>query len=273
MNPAFASDEAALRAAIEAAPADDAPWLVYADWLQERGRDPEAAAVRRFLPDIRAELAAGRDPAAVWGLVARQDPGGPAGGLGTPPARPPLIVPASAPLTVPQASQETRGRDLGLGGWLGIVIVGKAVVLLSLGVVRKESDQTSQPAPLNLTQFLTEDQLRYSRVVKDGKEYVTFPIRSRPPDDRWHPAELPGYTLRVEHAPGLVAIAFGADGRATMFTWPCPGIGFPAVASGRWAVDDADGVLTITGLAEGDPVRVRKLQGAGDYYKVSWNSR
>jgi uncharacterized protein (TIGR02996 family) len=40
------TDEAALLAAIAEAPLDDAPRLVYADWLQERGADEEAEYVR-----------------------------------------------------------------------------------------------------------------------------------------------------------------------------------------------------------------------------------
>ncbi|HVK07462.1 MAG TPA: ribosomal protein L7/L12 [Gemmataceae bacterium] len=40
------SDEAALLAAIQAAPADDAPRLVYADWLDEHGRSDRADAIR-----------------------------------------------------------------------------------------------------------------------------------------------------------------------------------------------------------------------------------
>ena len=40
------TDEEALLAAIAAAPLDDAPRLVYADWLQERGQEAKAEYVR-----------------------------------------------------------------------------------------------------------------------------------------------------------------------------------------------------------------------------------
>ena len=40
------TDEEALLAAVAAAPLDDAPRLVYADWLQEQGADEEAEYVR-----------------------------------------------------------------------------------------------------------------------------------------------------------------------------------------------------------------------------------
>jgi uncharacterized protein (TIGR02996 family) len=39
-------DEEALLAAIDAAPLDDAPRLIYADWLQERGKDDRAEYLR-----------------------------------------------------------------------------------------------------------------------------------------------------------------------------------------------------------------------------------
>lgn len=41
------TDEDAFRAAIRAAPDDDAPKLVFADWLDERERHKEAADLRR----------------------------------------------------------------------------------------------------------------------------------------------------------------------------------------------------------------------------------
>lgn len=40
------TDRAAFVAAIEAAPADDAPPLVYADWLDEHGEPEEAELIR-----------------------------------------------------------------------------------------------------------------------------------------------------------------------------------------------------------------------------------
>jgi uncharacterized protein (TIGR02996 family) len=46
------SDETALLAAIRAAPADDAPRLVYADWLDEHGRPERAEFIR-----VQCELA------------------------------------------------------------------------------------------------------------------------------------------------------------------------------------------------------------------------
>jgi len=42
----LSTDEEALLAAIMAAPADDAPRLIYADWLQERGEESKAEYLR-----------------------------------------------------------------------------------------------------------------------------------------------------------------------------------------------------------------------------------
>ena len=55
------SDEEALIAAIAAAPFDDAPRLVYADWLQERGDEPGAEYLRAVvrlmhLPNERSDI-------------------------------------------------------------------------------------------------------------------------------------------------------------------------------------------------------------------------
>src|SRR6476619_554029 len=52
------SDDAALLAAIRAAPADDAPRLIYADWLDEHGRPERAEFIR-----VQCELARRDDPA------------------------------------------------------------------------------------------------------------------------------------------------------------------------------------------------------------------
>jgi uncharacterized protein (TIGR02996 family) len=46
------NDEAALLATIRDNPADAAPWLVYADWLDERGR-PAGPFVRMHLSDLQ----------------------------------------------------------------------------------------------------------------------------------------------------------------------------------------------------------------------------
>ena len=52
--------EPALTAAIRATPDDTAPWLAYADWLRENGRDAVADCVARHLPALQAEVRRGR---------------------------------------------------------------------------------------------------------------------------------------------------------------------------------------------------------------------
>jgi uncharacterized protein (TIGR02996 family) len=61
------SDEDALISAIEAAPDDDAPRLVYADWLQERGGEAKADYLRAVVTLLRAA----DDPLALARCLAR----------------------------------------------------------------------------------------------------------------------------------------------------------------------------------------------------------
>jgi uncharacterized protein (TIGR02996 family) len=60
------TDEGALLAAIAASPLDDAPRLVYADWLQERGEDAKAD----YLRTVVALLHPPEDPAVVERCIA-----------------------------------------------------------------------------------------------------------------------------------------------------------------------------------------------------------
>jgi uncharacterized protein (TIGR02996 family) len=91
-----AADEAALWRGIAAAPRDDAPWLVYADWLDEHGREAAAATLRRLLPDAQAAVAAGNPPQVVMSQIARL---GVASGWGLPmPAAKPAALPVAPPL-------------------------------------------------------------------------------------------------------------------------------------------------------------------------------
>jgi uncharacterized protein (TIGR02996 family) len=61
LNMPMTTDEEALLAAVAAAPEDDAPRLVYADWLQERGADARA----EYLRSVARLIQAPNDPAAV----------------------------------------------------------------------------------------------------------------------------------------------------------------------------------------------------------------
>jgi uncharacterized protein (TIGR02996 family) len=65
------SDEDAFLRAIVANPADDAPRLVYADWLEERG-DPDSEAKAAFLRDTAAlTTRSGRSRRATWRRLQR----------------------------------------------------------------------------------------------------------------------------------------------------------------------------------------------------------
>jgi uncharacterized protein (TIGR02996 family) len=61
MQPGPTTDEDALIAGIETAPFDDAPRLIYADWLQERGEEAKADYVRAVVRLLHSP----DDPAAV----------------------------------------------------------------------------------------------------------------------------------------------------------------------------------------------------------------
>jgi uncharacterized protein (TIGR02996 family) len=63
------ADEDALLTAIAAAPLDDAPRLVYADWLQDRGQDAKAEYIRAVVGLMHQH----EDPAAVKKCVALAD--------------------------------------------------------------------------------------------------------------------------------------------------------------------------------------------------------
>jgi uncharacterized protein (TIGR02996 family) len=51
------SEEQAFRAALDATPEDETARLVFADWLQEQGRDEDAASQRAMAPGYRVLLA------------------------------------------------------------------------------------------------------------------------------------------------------------------------------------------------------------------------
>ena len=75
------TDEEALLAAITAAPADDAPRLVYADWLQERGEETKAEYLRTVVrlmhpPEDAADVARVFDLANYLDAAWRQRVGG-----------------------------------------------------------------------------------------------------------------------------------------------------------------------------------------------------
>jgi uncharacterized protein (TIGR02996 family) len=63
------TDEDALLAAVAAAPLDDAPRLVYADWLQERGDEPRAD----YLRTVVSLMDSPDDPAGVGKCMALAD--------------------------------------------------------------------------------------------------------------------------------------------------------------------------------------------------------
>lgn len=90
------TEEAALLAAVATSPGDETARLVYADWLQEQGRDADAARQRLMAPGYRALAALGvtahcagptGDEPRVWVLGSLDNPGARNGAWREPNAR------------------------------------------------------------------------------------------------------------------------------------------------------------------------------------------
>lgn len=245
----FESDESALRRAIEAAPADDAPWLVYADWLQEHNRDAEATALRQFLPDVQAAVRAGRDVASVMKLVAGQGPVTSRWGLPVaPPARRPY------PRREPRASA-AAGR---LGdppvppmaiAFLGSLVLGLLALGIDKGPPRQPADRFGGDARL------VKEALAKAREFPKAADNRVAVQRVRSPDDvpppqapvsakPWISDELIGHNFRLEDDRSVLAFTFEADGVARIRQ----GLKdvFVMSGEGRWWIDGG-GDLNVTG--------------------------
>jgi uncharacterized protein (TIGR02996 family) len=265
------SDEAALHRAIEADPADDAPWLVYADWLQEHGRDAEAANLRRFLPDVQAAVRSGRDLWFVMAQVARLGPGAAGWGL---PAPPPALPPAPRPEPGAWVPEDRPGWTPGpaLIWFLGVALLG----LFRAGC---SADRDRYPAGGD-GRMSKEAFAEIERVAKGGSEprtgYRPTPDLDRDRksgdirDARWDPFEVVGQTLRLEDDSAVLAFTFAADGSVVYRVGRKGGILLPA--RGRWQIDER-GALDITG-PDGKPAYLlTKEYTDGHRYQVTRGGR
>ena len=231
-----ASDEAALWRAIEAAPRDDAPWLVYADWLEEHGREAEAAALRRLLPDAQAAVAAGGSPNVVMALLARV---GTVGGWGLPiPPAKPAALPAAPPLgEFERQPASDPGRQFLL--WLafaGLIFLGRLIA--GGAFAPREPDQ---------------------------------PVRTdhlfRP---HWHADELVRHTFELQSDTEVLVVAMDEGGKARIATGKT---GEPPTRfDGRWSIVPY-GPLRVT-RADGTPVcELEKVNAQVDHYEVNRGGR
>jgi uncharacterized protein (TIGR02996 family) len=168
---------AALAAAILADPDDDAPWLVYADWLQEAGRDAEATAVRAHLPALRTAVRNGKDLAHVLLVATLYPPGGPVwnAAFGLSPA-PDAPGPAQAAPTPRPAwtSQAAGQRDQPSWGPALFPILYCAVALVR--VLAPSSDRHGpDPSPDESRQRLQRI-VEQSRAARDTRPGPSAPL-------------------------------------------------------------------------------------------------
>jgi uncharacterized protein (TIGR02996 family) len=233
------SDEAALQRAVQAAPADDAPWLVYTDWLEEHGRGAEAAALRQFLPDVQAAIRAGHDVSAVMTLIARHGPGTSGWGLpAPPPARPSHPRPEAA-------AEGTAGRQRDPSAHPMLIAFLASLVLGLFRVGFEGTPPRQLPAPRGGDGPVTVEALAEAqRLAKAREERAARPVRwpgdgrpagVLPSAEPWDSAELVGYTLRLEDDGSVLTFTFAANGIAKIRQ----GLkgGFVIGADGRWWID------------------------------------
>jgi uncharacterized protein (TIGR02996 family) len=226
------SDESALWGAIEAAPADDAPWLVYADWLDDHERDREAANIRRFLPEVREAVQAGCERWAIMAMVVRQEPTGPGWGHYIRPE------PGPSPREVVLHPADNPPPSGSVGN-LVLVWVGFAVFLAVTRVGYESVRQRAQEPP--------------------PRAEALFP-------PMFKSDEVAGYTFRLVHDRDVLVLALAADGQATV------DIGFKdrrvVRLAGRWVIT-FDGVLIVFRLEGGPIARLAKVRAEGDRFEVT----
>lgn len=273
---------AALAAAIGAAPDDDAPWLVYADWLQEAGRDAEAGAIRIHLPQLREPVRAGYDAANVVAMAAVHPPGGEFWELayGRPPEPPAEFVDALPTWPdPPHLEVERPGERPAPGTDLRYLLVPLLIVTVS--VLRSMGPRPDRPPAMAFAPVRFPDDAR-TTVPKAGPKAIvpgSLPSAKSTPDaTRWDRGEVAGYAFRrVDGGDEAVTYTFAADG-SVIFTSGLPGR--PAVRmSVAWAID-ADGAVEITALpSNGVEERWRRLarlvlvRAEGARYEVKRNGR
>jgi uncharacterized protein (TIGR02996 family) len=227
-----AADEAALWRAIEAAPRDDAPWLVYADWLEEHGREAEAVTLRRLLPDAQGAVAAGESPTLVMMQIARL---GRADGWGLPmPPAKPAALPAAPPLgQFERQPASDAGRQLLL--WVafgGLIFLGRLIV--EGGLAPREPDP-----PVRIDHLF------------------------RP---HWQADELVRHTFELQSDTEVLVVAMDEGGKARIATGKK---GEPPTRfAGRWSIRPY-GPLVVT-RADGTPVcELEKVDARLDRYEVN----
>ena len=271
---------AALAAAIRAAPDDDAPWLVYADWLQEDGRDAEAHVVRSHLPALREPVRSGHEVVKVVATAAVVPPGSPAWEVlfGRPPASADDFVgalptwPEPAPLRVERPAEQ---RVQPPGPQLLFVPILFGFVILARLVMNPPVRLIDPPAT-----FQVSDGVRYTPPQAPSKwdALPRLPTVAAPGRARWDRADVAGYTFRrVDGRDEERTFAFRPDGSAEVVV---ARRGHGAVRlTLTWAVD-ADGAIDITAPPSGRTppaqprlTRLFLVRELGNLYEVERDGR
>lgn len=267
----------ALAAAIRADPEDDAPWLVYADWLQENDRDAEAAAIRAHLPAIQAAVVAGHDPTLVLNVASRYSPGHPAwqAWFGRPIVVP---APAPAPARVTPVRRDTwagRGEPTGDGTALLARVIFIPCLVILLATLRGQIGRSSRVPEI-------APSATYQRPVQTGNgsgdpilvpALPPFPVKAPDPGAAplpagakpWDRAELAGYTFRqMDGRPGERSYAFRGEGFVVLSgRFELADVLLPQ----NWAVDRVGG-LNITNPSGRRIARLVKFSTFRDEYEL-----
>src|SRR5262245_2837378 len=269
------SDEAALHRAIEADPADDAPWLVYADWLQDHGRDTEAAALRKLLPGVKAAVRAGHHLPSIMTLIALKEAGIPGWGL---PAPKPALPPA------PPLESAARTSVDGSGGWTPRPRPFWSLGIILLGVFRMWFDAARQRDPAEGDGRISKE--AFAEIQRLAKGDSQPRIGNRPTSDsdrdrksgdtrdatagRWNPVDVAGQALRLEHDSAVLTFTFAADGSVVYRVARQGAVPLPARRRSRI---DEQGGLNIT-APDGKPgYLLTKERSDGDRYQVTRDGR
>ena len=257
----------ALAAAIADNPADNGPWLVYADWLDEHGRDAEATAIRTHLPALRDAVLNGHELPLIlsvaadcppthpmwnlmFGLPVRIDPPVPA-----PEPAPP--APAPRPVELPAESPREDPSWAPVAGLIAVVALG------ALRALPSAPDYQMKPVPVDTRDWT------YRQSEPPPHLPLKVPATARPAPravHKWDPAEVAGYTFRrLPDVPGSSSLTFRADG--TVVRSDAPG-----GAAERWVIGP-DGDVQIIGAFSNVTARLVKLHQMQNLYDIECDGR
>lgn len=228
---------------------------MYADWLDDRGRDREAATVRRFLPEVQLAVRAGADLPAVMLRVARQDPDGPGWGGHAEPARPADPPPRLGPERV---VYQRVDRDF--SGWRKVMWLPPVLIAVSSVMrVATSGHRAAGPPPAARDAGPPPTAVGAGRWTADCASPVP-----------WDPAELTGYALRL--ADGRTTVEFRFTGPETVVTSLDGPAGTVRRMEGSWWVD-AVGALTVSGPDGRREFVLAKVAAVRDRYEVKRDGR